>query len=198
MDQTMRPFCANERCFMNALEVPTQTDARRVQWPDGSIRLYTRDWLHVPAHEGWYPVCHSCAHVVAMIRSAGENVRPAFGLPITAAPGTPVLPFCANVYCFTHVLEVPAFHEETVVGLPGGSSRTFTRDWLYCRTRGRKYPLCDCCGNIPAVIRGDGEGLEPHAGTSVIGQLYGPDGEVLHTAEPEPEPADIDEPKILH
>lgn len=182
---------------MNAVEVPDATEARRVQWPDGSVRLYTRDWLYVNAIGAWYPMCHACGNMLAMVRSEGERVRPALGLPLAAMPGNALLPFCANEHCFAHVLEVPAFHEQAVVRLPNGSARTFTRDWLHCRKHGRKYPLCDCCGNVAAVIRGDGEGLKPAAGTTVTGALYDPEGKLLHVAEPEPEPADIDEPEIL-
>lgn len=194
----MRSFCANERCFMSSLEVADDVRAREVEWPDGSSRLYTRGWLVTRDGSQRYPLCSSCADVLRVIQGDGEGWPRSHGLPLAAPLGEQLLPFCANPQCFTHALAVPASHVETVVGLEGGSERSYTRDWLVTHKHGRKYPVCDACGNVAAAIRGDGEGLQPTDGVEVSGELVGPDGETVERVTPETE-ADIAEPEIqLH
>lgn len=106
-------------------------------------------------------------------------------------------PFCANEKCFMHALEVPDDHQQTEVGLPNGASRLYTRDYLVVKRDGRRYPLCDACGNIVRVIMGEGGGLKPSTGIHLSGELIGPDGQPVHSAKPEPE-TDIREPEIKH
>lgn len=196
-----RPFCANERCFMNALECEDERGAAEVALPTGASRLYTRGWLLVKATGFKYPLCDSCSNVLTMIRGGDAALRHSFGIPLSVEidRSLGLRPFCANPRCFTHALEVPDQHQSTDVGLPNGQVRSYDRAWLIFETESRRYPVCDTCGNIAAALRGEGEGAPVPEGAALHGELIGPDGKVVDRAEPEPNPdADIDEPRILH
>lgn len=106
-------------------------------------------------------------------------------------------PFCANEKCFMSSLEVPDDQQSVRVSLPNGASRLYTRDYLIVKRDGRRYPLCDSCGNIMRVIMGEGEGMRPSTGLSLSGELIGPDGKVVHRHGPHG-PGDIAEPEIEH
>jgi len=97
----------------------------------------------------------------------------------------PTRPFCANTKCFMHAMEVPDSQQTAEIGLPNGMKRTLHRDYLVVKKDGRKYPLCDTCGNVMRVIMGEGEDLPPGFGMSIDAHVVDPHGNIVHSDEPE-------------
>ncbi len=83
-------------------------------------------------------------------------------------------PFCANERCPLHVCETD--DPFITVDMPDGSERIFGRDWIVLKKDQRRYSFCDSCGNVFAIIRGDGLGLDPREGLRIEAGVIDRDG----------------------
>lgn len=191
----MRPFCANEKCVLHAHQAENEQVVADIQLPDGEVRRYSRGWLLVKA-TGWpYPLCECCATALNAMRSDGEHLNRGLAVPIERDVSS-LRPFCSIPKCFLFDLEVPADQPYVDVGLPTGTVLRYSRDWLVNRKEARRFSLCESCGNVLAIIRGDGEGLDIDAGQHVQAELVAPDGQVVRAEGPEPAEGDIQAPTI--
>lgn len=189
-----RPFCANEKCFLNGHQAEDHDTGVEIELPTGAVRHFKRGWLISKADDHRYPLCECCATVIEAMRSDGSNLNRNMAVPM-AADVSSIRPFCAIPKCFLHDLDTPADQPYVDVGLPSGTTLRYKRDWLISRKEGVRFPLCESCGNVLAAMRGDGEGFEADAGMNLSGAKVGPDGEVVDEYVPEPG-GDIPEPAI--